>query len=123
MITGRVNEYCEAIIPVQLRDCDLTLEVIIDTGFQGAELLLPQTVIRQVGLVPAGKLTFRLANEQETRFTYYDGEVMWHRGFKTVRVLESDYSYLASADLLAGSRVLIDMTPGGIVAITELAAL
>ena len=123
MITGRVNEYCEAVIPVQMRDHDLALEVIIDTGFQGADSLLPQTVIRQIGLVPAGRLTFRLANEQEAWFTYYDGEVMWHRGFKTVRVLESDYSYLASADLLAGSRVLIDMTPDGIVAITELAAL
>ena len=67
-------------------------------------------------------LKFRLANEQEARFTYYDGEVMWHRGFKKVRILESDYSYLASADLLTGSRVLIDMTPGGIVAITELAS-
>ena len=48
---------------------------------------------------------------------------MWHRGFRKVRILESDYSYLASADLLAGSRVLIDMTPGGTVAVTELASL
>ena len=122
MITGRVNEYGEATIPVQMRDFDLTLEVVIDTGFNGADLLLPQFVIRQIGLVPAGRLTFRLANEQETRFTYYHGEVMWHRGFKKVRILESDYSYLASADLLAGSRVCIDMTPGGTVTLDELPA-
>ena len=120
MITGRVNEYREAIIPVQMRDCDFTLEVVIDTGFQGAELLLPQTVIRQVGLAPAGRLTFGLANEEEAQFTYYDGEVMWHHGFKKVRVLESDYLYLAGADLLAGSRIIIDMTPGGMVSIAEL---
>ena len=122
MITGQVNDYGEAVIPIQMRDSDLTLEVVIDTGFQGADLLLPRSVISQAGLVPSGRLTFRLANEQEAQFIYYDGEVMWHGGFKKVRILESDYSYLASADLLAGSRVCIDMTPGGTVTIDEIPA-
>lgn len=122
MITGQVNEYSEATIPVQMRDSDITLEVVIDTGFQGADLLLPRSVIRQSGLVPSGRLTFRLADEQEARFIYYDGEVMWHGRFRKVRILESDFSYLASADLLSGSRVCIDMTPGGTVTIDEMPA-
>lgn len=122
MITGQVNEYGEAIIPVQMRESDLTLEVVIDTGFQGADLLLPRSVIGQAGLVPSGRLTFRLANEQEAQFIYYDGEVMWHDGFRKVLILESEDSYLASADLLAGSRICIDMAPGGTVTIDELPA-
>ena len=105
-----------------MRDSDLTLEVVIDTGFQGADLLLPRSVISQAGLVPSGRLTFRLANEQEAQFIYYDGEVMWHDGFIKVRILESDYSYLNSADLLAGSRICIDMTPSGPVTIDEIPA-
>ena len=45
---------------------------------------------------------------------------MWHRGFRQVKALESADSYLASSDLLAGSRIIIDMTPGGMVFIAEL---
>lgn len=86
-------------------------------------MLLPGSVIRQTGLVPSGRLTFRLANEQEARFIYHDGEVMRHGGFRKIRILESEDSYLASADLLTGSRILIDMTPGGTVVITDLASL
>ena len=45
MIIGRVNEYNEAMIPVQMRGSNRRFEVIIDTGFQGADLLLPRDVI------------------------------------------------------------------------------
>ena len=120
MITGYVNEYHEAIIPIQLRGSIASMDAVIDTGFQGADLLLPRTVINELGLMPAGNMILLLANEQEARFIYYNGEVMWHDGFRRVRVLESENSSLASADLLAGSRIEIDMTPGGAVTITEL---
>ena len=83
-------------------------------------MLLPRSVIGQLGLEPAGDMVFKLANEQDAVFNFYNGEVMWHDGFKRVRILESENSYLASADLLAGSRVCIDMTPGGTVTIDEM---
>ena len=122
MITGYVNEYHEAIIPVQMRGNMPSLDAVIDTGFQGADLLLPRTVINLLGLRPSGDLTPLLADEREARFAYYVGEVMWHEGFKRVRILESENSYLASADLLAGSHIEIDMIPGGVVRIDVLAA-
>ena len=120
MITGRVNENYEAVISVQMRGSNRRFEAIIDTGFQGADLLLPRSVIRQLGLEPAGDMVLKLANEQDAVFNFYNGEVMWHDSFKKVRILESDFSYLASADLLAGSRICIDMAPGGTVTIDEL---
>ena len=120
MIIGRVNEYNEAMIPVQMRGSNRRFEVIIDTGFQGADLLLPRAVIMQLGLALAGDMVLDLANEQEATFNFYNGEVIWHRGFRQVKVLESADSYLASADLLAGSRIIIDMSPGGMVSIAEL---
>ena len=120
MIIGRVNEYNEAMIPVQMRGSNRRFEVIIDTGFQGADLLLPRDVIIQPGLTPAGDMVLDLANEQEATFNFYNGEVMWHRGFRQVKVLESADSSLASAHLLAGSRIIIDMTPGGMVSIAEM---
>ena len=122
MITGRVNENNEAVISVQMRDSNRRFEVIIDTGFQGADLLFPRAVIWQLGLEPAGDMVLKLANEQDAVFDFYNGEVMWHDGFRTVRILESEDSYLASADLLAGSRICIDMTPGGSVTIDEIPA-
>jgi len=122
MIAGRVNERREAIIPVQMRGRNRQFEVIIDTGFQGAHLMLPRAVIRELGLTQEGRARFRLGDERVARIAAYRGEVIWHDGFKRVRVLESENFYLASADLLAGSRVCIDMTPGGTVTIDEIPA-
>ena len=122
MIAGYVNEYYEAIIPIRMRGNIPSLDAVIDTGFQGADLLLPRAVINLLGLRPAGDMILLMADEREARFTYYNGEVLWHYGFKRVRVLESENSYLASADLLAGSHIEIDMIPGGIVRIEALTA-
>lgn len=122
MITGRVNERHEAIVPVQMRGSNRQFEVVIDTGFQGTHLMLPRAVIRELGLAREGTVRTRLADERVVRIACYGGEVVWHDGFKQVRVLESENSYLASADLLAGSRVCIDMTPGGTVTVDELPA-
>ena len=122
MIAGRVNERHEAIIPIQMRGSLRPFEVVIDTGFQGSHLMLPRAVIRALGLTRRGTVGSRLANEQVVRIASYVGEVVWHDGFKRVRVLESENSYLASADLLAGSHIEIDMTPGGAVTISELPA-
>ena len=120
MITGRVNEGHEPIIPVQMRGIDRQFEVVIDTGFQGAHLMLPRAVVRQLGLRRARTMRTRMADERVVRIACYSGEVVWHDGFKRVWVLESENSYLASADLLAGNRICIDMTPGGSVTIDEL---
>ena len=122
MIVGRVNERHEAIVPVQMRGSNRQFEVVIDTGFQGSHLMLPRAVIRQLGLRRERTMRIRLGNEQVVRIAAYRGEVIWHDGFKRVRVLESENSYLASADLLSGSRICIDMTPGGTVNIDELPA-
>ncbi len=82
--------------------------------------MLPRAVISQLGLRRERMIRFRLGDERVARIATYRGEVVWHDGFKRVRVLESEEFYLASADLLAGSRVCIDMTPGGPVTIDEI---
>ena len=84
--------------------------------------MMPSAVIRMLGLRRRGEMVMLLADEQPKRFERYVAEVVWHNGLKRVSVLESENEYLASADLLAGSHVGIDMTPGGAVEITELSA-
>ena len=122
MITGRVNENYGAVIPIRLRGSRRQWDTVIDTGFQGAGLMLPSAVIRMLGLRRRGGMVMLLADEQPKRFRRYVAEVVWHNGLKRVSVLESDNEYLASADLLAGSHVAIDMIPGGTVTISELPA-
>ena len=120
MIAGRVNENYEAVISVQLRGSPRQWDVVIDTGFQGAELMLPHVVIGLLGLRRRGDIVMLLADERPRTFNRYVAEVAWHGRLKRVFVLESENEYLASADLLAGSRICIDMNPGGTVTIDEL---
>ena len=82
--------------------------------------MLPGAVIAMLGLTRRGDMVMLLADEQPRRFRRYIAEVVWHNGLKRVSVLESDNEYLASADLLAGSHIEIDMIPGGTVAIAEI---
>ena len=120
MIRGVVNENYEAVIPIQLRGSNSQWETVIDTGFEGAELMLPRATIRLLSLAQRGEMTMLLANERPETFNRYVAEVVWHGQFRRVNVLESENEYLASANLLAGSRICIDMAPGGIVTIDEL---
>ena len=121
-IRGRVNENYEAVIPIQLRGSDRRWETVIDTGFEGAELMLPRAVIRLLGLTQRGETVMLLADERPALFNRYTAEIVWHGRQKRITVLESDNEYLASVTLLAGSRICIDLTPGGEVTIAELPA-
>ena len=120
MITGQVNENHEAIISIRLRGSRRQWNTVIDTGFQGAGLMMPSALIRMLGLRRRGEMVMLLADEQPKRFRRYVAEVAWHNGLKRVSVLESENEFLVSADLHAGSHVEIDMIPGGSVTITEL---
>lgn len=120
MIAGQVNGTYEAVIPIQMLGSDRQLEVVIDTGFRGAHLVLPRAVIAQMRLPRRARVRMGLANEQTAEFNSYDAEIIWHDRPLTVIVLESENDYLASATLLAGSRITIDLTPGGAVTVDEL---
>ena len=91
----------------------------MDTGFTGY-LTLPQESIRQLGLRSVGQRTFELANGDLFDFQVYLGSVSWHDRANDVLVLESDSVPLLGMTLLWGSRVTLDASTGGEVAIEEL---
>ena len=91
----------------------------MDTGFTGY-LTLPQESIRQLGLRSVGQRTFELANGDLFDFQVYLGSVSWHDHANDVLVLESDIVPLLGMTLLWGSRVTVDASTGGEVAIEEL---
>lgn len=64
MIQGRVISL-QALIEVMLRRSgqpDMTIEFIVDTGFEGA-LTLPVSVVAEIGLPFVTELTTTLAND------------------------------------------------------------
>lgn len=124
MIRGRISEDGEAIIvPVAITDSDgrlWPLETVLDTGFVG-DLSLPSTAIRRLGLVRAGSLNFILANGEPVRLRTYHTRALWHYRLLDIEVTETGDVPLIGVRMLRGSRVTMDMLPGGEVIIEEVA--
>lgn len=122
MIQGRISEDGEAIIvPVAIMDSAgrlWPLETVLDTGFVG-DLSLPSTVIRRLGLVRAGSLNFILANGAPARLRTYHARVFWHDLLLDVEVTQTGDVPLIGIRMLRGSRVTMDILPGGEVIIEE----
>ena len=122
MIKGKVSGNQRASITVEILDSEdrlQSVEAILDTGFTGY-LTLPQESIRQLGLRSVGQRTFEPANGDLFDFQVYLGSVSWHDRANDVLVLESDSVPLLGMTLLWGSRVTLDASTGGEVAIEEL---
>lgn len=122
MIRGRISEDGEAIIvPVAITDSDgrlWPLETVLDTGFVG-DLSLPSNVIHRLGLVRTGSLNFILANGEPARLRTYHARVFWHDRLLDIEVTETGDVPLIGIRMLQGSRVTMEMFPGGEVLIEE----
>ena len=122
MIRGRISEDGEAIIiPVAITDSAgrlWPLETVLDTGFVG-DLSLPASAIRRLGLVRAGSLNFVLANGESARLRTYHARALWHDRLLDIEVTETGDIPLIGVRMLRGSRVTMDMVPGGEIAIEE----
>ena len=121
MISGQVNHALQAVVAVTLigragqRE---SVEVVLDTGFQGY-LVLPSAAIRSLGLQYPERDGFTLADGQRVQLDSYIATVVWHDRPRLVIVLESETPLLGTF-LLWGSRVCFDLQEGGPVTIEEL---
>lgn len=122
MIRGRVGPGQRAFVEVTLRGGDgqqVSVEAVLDTGFEGYLILTPD-IIQRLGLdYPQGD-SYILANGQPAQFPTYLATVSWHDRPRLVLVLESNGAPLLGASMLWGSRVILDMEEGGGVSIEEL---
>ena len=125
MIRGRVEENGEGglegwlAVPVEralggLRQC----EFVIDTGFTGW-LMLPESVIRDLGLASGGKITVTLATGEESQVDYYLTRALWHDELSRIEVIGSIDQSLLGMEMLRGNRIAIDAWEGGEVIIEE----
>ena len=121
MISGQVNHDLQAVVAVTLignagqRE---SVEVVLDTGFQGY-LVLPPETIRSLGLQYPERSRFILADGQQVQLNTYIATAVWHDRPRLVIVLESE-TPLMGTFLLWGSRVSFEMQEGGPVTIEEI---
>ena len=95
------------------------MEAIIDTGFVG-DVALPSNIIRRLELIRTGSMDFVLAHGESARLNIYRGSLFWHDRLREVVVTETDDVPLIGIRLLSGSRVTMDVYPGGEVLIEEI---
>ena len=122
MLSGQVSPDEQALITVDVHsgiDRRESVDAVIDTGFTG-HLTLPADTIGRLGLSPAGRNEFELANGELFEFPVYDGSVIWHGHTLDVHVMESECAPLLGMTLLWGSRITMDAAPHGKVTIERL---
>lgn len=126
MIRGQVRSQAdgtvlEAWVSVDIAGANLlfhTLEVVVDTGFTGS-LALPGSIILELGLEGAGRRQVTLADGQTIQTPAYIARLLWHGQPIDVRVPMMDNAPMVGAELLTGSRLIIDWWDGGDVIIEE----
>lgn len=125
MIEGyvRVTEHgSEPVIGIRVlggNDLEMEVEAVVDTGFTG-ELTLPHGTIERLELASAGTRDATLADDHTVDVAAYDAEVLWHERTVRIEALATSGAPLVGMELLRGSELRVEATPGGRVRIEEL---
>ena len=121
MLTGTVRNL-QAWVAVEITDRNdqsHTVEVMLDTGFDG-HLKLLTTTIQELELVRSGYRYGELADGTVVQFMSYRATVLWQGQPRAVQIIEADSEPLLGMELLLGSRVILDVREGGPVTIEAL---
>jgi clan AA aspartic protease len=122
MIRGRVDDWREARVPLEIRAGDGEFQSIVgvvDTGFTG-DLALPPGVIRCLALAPSAPTGVTLAGGKRELWNTWSGQVLWHDKLRTIRILEAGGTPLLGMELLQDSQLVVQIRVGGEVVIEEL---
>jgi clan AA aspartic protease len=122
VITGRINSFYEAVIPLHLQDTGgqvHEIEAILDTGFNGS-LTLPSELITTLQLPWRTRGNAILANGSEETFDIYAAVVIWDGTPRPILAETVETAPLLGMRLLAGSDVHMIVEPGGRVQIVPL---
>ena len=92
-------------------------DAILDTGFTGF-LVLPESVIAELGLTQRGFITLTQGNGEEHRFAFYVGYVSWRGERREIEVLQSIGQPLLGMELLENGHIAVDARDSGAVTVT-----
>ena len=125
MIRGKVVENADGLlqpwltVSVEYANEGLRLcDVIVDTGFTDF-LVLPEDVIKELGLVSEGRRLGTLASGETHEFSYYLTRALWHGEMRWVEVIGSTDQSLLGMELLRDSRIGVESWDGGEVIVLE----
>ena len=111
-MTGRVDSNGRALLTIELRSEESTesseVDVWIDTGFTG-EFVLPQSVVKTVGLESPGKVRAVLADGSLIECDSYQCRISWFGKEQSLEVVANDGDYpLLGVGLLVGHELTIN---------------
>jgi clan AA aspartic protease len=110
-VAGRVNERLEPVVAVRLVGGPAgrtEVECVVDTGFLGAALVLPQEVIDELGLVVTGYEEVATVGGATVTADVTIGQVEWLGEVRSVSIIIIGESYLIGSHLLDGTRLTVD---------------
>ncbi|MBW4583243.1 MAG: clan AA aspartic protease [Tildeniella nuda ZEHNDER 1965/U140] len=121
MMYGSVNQSCEAILPVVVKNDTKTqlVDAVIDTGFSGF-LTLPSSTITALNLTWKGRDVATLGDGTSCIFEVYIAAVIWDGQYRTIDINESETVPLVGMRLLRGYDLHIQTVEGGFVTIDAL---
>lgn len=121
MMQGRVNQSCEAMLPIVVKNNMITqlVDAVIDTGFSGF-LTLPSEMISTLQLRWEGRDMATLGDGTSCTFEVYLGLVIWDGQYLEVYINESETIPLIGMQLLRGYDLRIQAIEGGMVTIAAL---
>jgi clan AA aspartic protease len=121
MIHGVVNQSCEAILPIVVKNDTRTqlVDAVIDTGFSGF-LTLPSSTIASLDLIWKGRDIATLGDGTSCIFEVYIAVVIWDGQYRTIDINESETMPLIGMQLLRGYDLRIQAIEGGFVTIEAL---
>ena len=121
MMYGSVNQNCEALLPIVVRNDTKTqlVDAVIDTGFSGF-LTLPSSAIATLDLTWKGRDIATLGDGTSCIFEVYIAIVIWDGQYRTIDINESETVLLVGMRLFRGYDLHIQTIEGGSVTIDAL---
>jgi clan AA aspartic protease len=113
-VQGFVNQSCEAVLPIVVKNDKLTqlVDAVIDTGFS-VFLTLPADVIVALNLDWKGRDVATLGDGTSCIFDVYIAIVIWDGQYREIDINESETVPLIGMQLLRGYDLQIRIIEGG----------
>jgi clan AA aspartic protease len=121
VIQGSVTPNGEPVIRLRVRGpggAVADVDLVVDTGFTGA-LVLPAAVVTNLGLPWKSGGTAVLADGSTHQTDYYEAGIEWGSAWLSVLAMSVGPEALLGMRLLAGHRLTVEGSPGGLVEIVR----
>ena len=116
---GKISDELEAVVRVEFPAPDGTtrsIDAVVDTGFNGC-LTLPRALINEFRFEAVGQTLATLGDGTEIRLPRHLGTILWLGAAREAVILEAEGGPLLGMSLLLGTRIQLDVVPGGQVTI------